>query len=224
MSFFIPSFSLPLLLEIVKSQGYSFHSNIISRNILDELIQESKSLSFKSENRKDYPINQGKSNEVQQIHSRSYHLLNDPQIPVASKACHLLQQEILNLDSELQDWIPTEIGYQEYQANSNNWISPHRDKRSDKFLSLTITLFGSAWIKIYESYSDPPDYKNLYQIDEFLTKSNTIMFLRAPGWKDPKLNKQVIHEVLPPLNNEKRIILNLRCRETKLKQPFDLPI
>jgi hypothetical protein len=36
------------------------------------------------------------------------------------------------------------------------------------------------------------------------------MFLRAPGFGN---GEQIIHEVLPPLNNEERLILNLRMRK-----------
>ena len=117
---------------------------------------------------------------------------------------------------ELQEWLPTEIGYQRYR-NTNDWISPHRDRKSDHLFSVTFTLTGSAWIHIHQPKTDPVDYRYLEKVDSFLSEPGTIFFLRAPGFGS---SEQIMHEVMPPIDAP-RHILNLRMRSTLLAAPKD---
>lgn len=161
-----------------------------------------------------YPINAGSKREVKQLHIRSYHSIGDDIVPVATQLSNKLAQVFRPLDPILSDWIPTEAGYQLYRDN-NDWISPHRDRRNDQLLSATITIKGSAEVKIYDYLEDPDDYTRLKLKDTFLTSAGTLMLLRAPGLGN---GEQVIHEVCPPQNGS-RLILNLRTRPNVLKTP-----
>lgn len=199
------------MLDLIKERGYHF-DQFKSSKIIEELHKECLSLNLEEGDHVNYPINTKAPNQiVKQFHIRSYHALDDEQVPIASMLCHTYSDGFSV--SGLKNWLPNEIGYQVYR-DEKDWISPHRDRLSDQLLSLTLTLSGSAWVKIYESEVDPPDYNQLKQIDQHLTIPGTIMFLSASG-----LGKRVIHEVCPPLNGEPRAILNLRMRSTILKPP-----
>ena len=147
---------------------------------------------------------------------RAYYPVGHELVPIATQVTELLVGEVTkrNLYPELRDWHPTEAGYQRYRDNQD-WISPHRDRRNDKLLSATITISGSALMRMYEPIDAPDDYKNLRQTDEFMTSTGTLMLLRAPGFGN---GEQIIHEVFPPQEGS-RLILNLRMRPTILKTP-----
>ncbi len=199
------------LINIIQDKGYHF-DKFSSSNVVEALRKECLSLNLEEGDHVNYPINKKTPNQtVQQLHVRSYHEIDSPKVPIASMLCYVLSDGFSVYG--LKDWLPNEIGYQVYR-DEKDWISPHRDRGSDQLLSVTLTLSGSAWVKIYESEVEPPDYNRLIQTDEYLTTAGTIMFLSASG-----LGKRVIHEVCPPLNNEPRAILNLRMRPTILKSP-----
>lgn len=204
------------ILTIVEAQGYLFVADFFDSKTCLELEQEAETLNLQFADHVANPLNAGTPQEVQQRHERAYRAVDHIDVPVSSKLCYSLAAQVTsNLKfPTLVDWLPTEIGYQRYR-NSTDWISPHRDRKSDRLLSITCTLKGSAWMKIYKSEVDPPDYSKLVQIDEFLTQPGTAMFLRAPGFGS---GQQVIHEVMPPLTGD-RLILNLRMRPTILKAP-----
>lgn len=198
------------ILSIVEEKGYLFVEDFYDPGTILRLKMEINSLPLEAGNHVDYPINKGQINEVQQYHHR-YYCQKDEGAPVASQLCHGLS---IGFHFDLPGWMLNEIGYQRYYA-PNDWISPHRDRASDKLLSVTVTISGSAWINIYESKTDPPDYSKLTKIDSYLTKPGTFMFLRAPGLGS---GKQIIHEVMSPITPT-RDILNLRMRPTILKDP-----
>ncbi len=205
------------ILEQIREKGYCFCSNLIAPECLENLKQEVETLEFKPGNRNQVPLNQGTTYQVWQSHARAYFYLDQPEVPTANKLCHSLGewiQDYSEIYSELKSWKPTEIGYQIYR-NQQDHITPHRDRWSDQLLSVTLTLKGTAQIKIYEPQTDPPDYSKIDLIDSFEASSGTVMFLRAPGFGS---GKQVIHEVMPP-KEIPRWILNLRMREKLLKPP-----
>jgi hypothetical protein len=212
---FNSNFDLFEVLKTTKQKGYCFVSDALNIDLCEKLKQEALSLDLEFGDHRNFPINSQKQNQVRQTHNRSYHFLEDEKTPIANQLCFDLAFLILKFDSELKNWLLNEIGYQQYFQERNDWISPHRDRKSDELLSLTITMFGSAWVKIYEPQTNPINYQYLSLIDEFLTSSGTLMFLRAPGFGS---GQQIIHEVCSPITEE-RLILNLRQRKTVLPGP-----
>ncbi len=203
------SYQLNLNTEFIKNEvvnkGYLF---LDLEWQFEELLQECLSLNLLEGDHVEYPLNTKIPNQiVKQRHLRSYHLIDDPQIPKASEFCKYLSY-IFKIDS----WLLNEIGYQVYR-DERDWISPHRDRKTDQLLSLTITLSGSAEIKIYQSSVEPPDYQQLNLIDQHLTRPGTLMFLRAAGF-----GERIIHEVCSPIISPRKI-LNLRMRKDILKKP-----
>lgn len=209
-------------LEIIKNNGYLFVNDFFTERTLELFQYEINSLPLEAGDHVNYPINKGQTNEVKQFHHRYYCNTGEDQVPVATNICNRLSDLVKPFKSSFRDstgrpisnWLMSEVGYQRYYA-PNDWISPHKDRKSDLFLSVTITISGSAWINIYDSEVDPPDYKKLIKIDSHLTLPGTVLFLRAPGFGS---GKQVIHEVMPPITKT-RDIVNLRMRPTILKDP-----
>ncbi len=205
------------ILRKTHDQGYLFVPDALDEEVRTMIEDEVARLSFAFGDHVKHPINKGTPQEVRQWHERSYHLLDDPAVPVGTKLCQALADQVAAAShgfGELSGWIPNEIGYQRYH-HPHDWISPHRDRRSDQLLSVTYTVNGSAWMHVYTSEVDPPDYTKLTRRDSFLTRPGTAMFLRAPGFGS---GKQVIHEVRPPLEGS-RLIVNLRMRPTLLPSP-----
>ena len=207
------------ILNEIKEKGYLFIDDFFSKTVIDGLQKEINSLTLEAEDWRSKPINYQKPNEVYQYHQRFYDF-SGPKYPEATFISTYLKQLFRN---ELPEWFMNEIGYRRY-ASPHDWISPHADRLSDKILSVTITISGSAWVNIYDYIKNPvplkPEektYKNIKKVDAHLTKSGTVMFLRAPGLVENA--RRVIHEVMPPIS-EKRDILNLRMRDTVLKQPM----
>ena len=195
--------------------GYAFITEAINPYFCNLMEQEINKLQLEEGDHVNYPINAGSWREVRQLHERAYFHIWDKQIPVATEVTELLTEEVRKMNyPELQGWHPNEAGYQRYR-NKHDWISPHRDRRNDQLLSATITISGSAPVRIYEPVADPNDYKNLRQTDEFITSPGTLMLLRAPGFGN---GEQIIHEVLPP-QIDSRLILNLRMRPDILRKP-----
>lgn len=197
-----------------RETGYYFIDDAVTLELLQALEVEAQQLKFEEGDHIAYPINQGAPTEVQQFHERIYLPLDNSKTPTSNQLCHHLSNEIQSCYPELKTWLLNEIGFQRYR-NTKDWISPHRDRKSDQFLSLTITIKGSAWINIYRALTDPPDYSRLQLKTRFLVERGTAMFLRAPGFGN---GQQIIHEVGPPLFGE-RLIVNLRMRPTILKSP-----
>ena len=217
MNVFNGTIDVRAVLERTREVGYAFVADAVSPEARAALLEEIESLPLELGDHERHPINKGAANEVRQMHERCYHRLDHPDVPFGSRLCRALAAEVAALGNpELAGWQLDEIGYQRYRGLSD-WISPHRDRRSDRLLSLTFTIAGSAWMRIYESETDSPDYARLRQVDEFLTEPGTVMFLRAPGFGS---GRQVIHEVLPPILAP-RLILNLRMRPTVLKPPAE---
>ncbi len=208
---------LTTILTHTRDRGYLFVPGALDATACARLEGEIARLALVFGDHVAHPINPGTPQEVRQWHERAYYPIDHPEVPVGTSLCHGLAKHVascLPAFPELAGWLPTEIGYQRYRA-PNDWISPHRDRRSDQLLSVTYTVKGSAWVKVYVSEVEPPDYRRLTQIDEHLTLPGTAMFLRAPGFGS---GVQVIHEVLPPLQGE-RLILNLRMRKSILPAP-----
>lgn len=219
MKIFTEHLDVPSILEQVKRDGYAFVKNGLHEESRQALEQEILQLPLEEGDHLHHPINKGKPNEVRQLHERAYYLLDDPAAPIATQACKNLAQEMSTYTKEypeLSGWLPNEIGYQRYRSHAD-WISPHRDRKSDQFFSVTFTLTGSAWINLYHPTTREVDYRHLEKIDSFLSEPGTIFFLRAPGFGS---NEQIIHEVMPPINAP-RHILNLRMRSTLLAAPKD---
>lgn len=199
---------IKFILSKVIEQGYYFSNEFLNQETLFFLEKEIDSLPLERGDHINFPINKGKPNEVKQFHERGYYSLDDIHVPIASKLCYDLSKNF-----NIENWLPNEIGYQQY--TENDWISPHRDRKTDKLFSVTITIIGSCIINLYNPKKEYDDYSNLEKFNSIITKPGTIMFLRAPGLGN---GKQIIHEVMPP-TTKKRKILNLRMRDTILKQP-----
>lgn len=209
----VKNLDLGSIISQVRDVGYHFIDGFLTGELRTSLEEETKKLTFEVGNHVDYPINAGAKNEVRQLHERAYLLLRDTATPTTNALCYALASSV-NHHSELSGWLPNELGYQRYR-DSKDWISPHRDRRSDRLFSVTFTITGSAVVNIYTSTKDPPDYRHLTLVNSWLTKPGTAMFLRAPGLG---CGDQTIHEVCPPINGE-RLILNLRMRPSILRQP-----
>lgn len=210
------TFVRDILLTHVHERGYAF-LNISPPSVLEELEREMDSLPLETGDHVTYPINAGTPREVRQLHARAYRMLDDASVPFASIVCRALGElfgAAPNPFPELIGWMPNEIGYQLYR-DGGGWISPHRDRSTDRLLSVTFTISGSAPVRIHKPETNPPDYRRLRQIDEFITVPGTAFFLRAPGFGS---GEQEIHEVLPPIGGPRKI-LNLRSRPTLLPAP-----
>ncbi len=217
MKVFANHLNLPIILNRVREQGYAFASCGLTEEARSALLHEELLLPLEEGDHINHPINKGKANEVHQLHERAYYFLNDAAVPVATQTCKNLQQEInvfVPQYPELSGWIPNEIGYQRYR-DAHDWISPHRDRKSDQLLSVTFTLSGLAYINIYHPTTPQINYRYLEKIDTFLSEPGTMFFLRAPGFGS---NEQIIHEVMPPIIAP-RHILNLRMRPSLLASP-----
>lgn len=218
MNIFSSDFDLEKCLSDVRDNGYYF-ANCASKELIQDLTSEVKGLPFEYGDHINYPINEKKKYQVTQSHERYYKMFGDITVPKANLLCKKLKQEIAkhsNKFSELENWQPIEIGYQKYR-DSRDFISPHRDRWSDKKLSVTITMAGCAKVIIYKPLTDPVDYAHIESVYEFETVPGTMLFLRAGGFGN---GNQVIHEVKPPTSSP-RYILNLRTRETLLKAPSE---
>lgn len=219
MRVFQDTFDLRTVLERTRAAGYAFVGSAITEELRNALAEELCRLPLEAGDHERHPINLGAPNQVRQMHERAYRPLGHEDVPTGSALCRALSElaaPLLPDYAELIGWMPSEIGYQQYR-DARDWISPHRDRISDKKLSITFTIFGSAWIRIHASETDPPRYDRLRETDAFLAEPGTAFFLRAPGLGD---GVQVIHEVDPPLIAP-RGILNLRMRDTTLKPPAE---
>lgn len=201
--------------------GYAFVENAIGSAALGALSAEADSLQLEEGDHIAQPIYEGTKKQITQHHERAYHPIGDPEVPVATRITRVLAVRVKQLRfryPELRNWMATEAGYQLYKDDPEReyHISRHRDRRNDKLLSATITVTGSAMVRMFETTGDPDDYSdaNVVQTDEFRTSPGSIMFLRAPGLTT---GEQTIHEVERPDGN--RLILNLRMRDDILPQP-----
>lgn len=215
ISIFTQPLPLQEILSNIHQNGYCFLPNAIHEDLCSILERELFSLELMEGDHINYPINAGTKREVKQLHIRAYHPIGEGKVPVATQISCELAEIFRPLDPVLSEWIPTEAGYQLYRGDKD-WISPHRDRRNDRLLSATITIKGSAEVKIYDYLDDPDDYTRLQVRDTFLTSAGTLMLLRAPGLGN---GEQVIHEVCPPQYGKNRLILNLRSRFNVLKSP-----
>jgi len=206
-------------IEQARKFGYYFGPNALTKEICGALEAEINTLPLEVGDHINQPINPGKPNEVRQQHERAYFAYGDTATPVANGLIRGLTLLVRSMEEfpELREWQPTEIGYQRYR-HSDDWIGPHRDRASDKLLSVTLTITGSAPVRIFKPLGQPNDYSHIQQTQEFLTTPGSIMLLRANGFGT---GEQVIHQVLPP-SSTSRSILNLRMRPTILKQPGQL--
>jgi hypothetical protein len=205
--------------------GYAFDAKAIEKFAQDVLKRETRWLTFARGVYHAKPIQENAATTVTQIHERAYLPIGDPRIPIATWASRALAHHVEMYGQcsriwgfDVSQWAPTEAGYQRYDWPDGH-ISPHRDRRSDQLLGATLTLEGSAMVKIHQPKDDPNDYSNLELINEFETRPGSLMLLRAPGGGN---GKQVIHEVLPPKKG-RRLVLNLRMRPDVLKAPSEEP-
>ncbi|PIN73196.1 hypothetical protein COV20_03115 [Candidatus Woesearchaeota archaeon CG10_big_fil_rev_8_21_14_0_10_45_16] len=215
------SFNLEYALNKTKQEGYFFTEQGVTEEFRRELETEIDSLYLEEGDHIKRPINRGKPWEVRQFHERFYCEAKDDLVPTATRLIlHLAQevQRLYPLFPELTRWEMTEVGYQLYREGSG-FISPHRDRKNDKMLSVTITIKGTNEVIMYETMHDPNDYRsnNLRDIFRFTTIPGSLMFLRAPGFGN---GKQVIHSVSPPAGGDRKI-LNLRMRPDVLKSPAE---
>jgi hypothetical protein len=210
-------FSVEAAVQHAAQRGYFFAQEAIRPDICIAMEEEVGRLILEEGDHVNKPINVGTSREVRQLHERAYLPIDHPDVPVATAVTDSLAQSMRNVSyvyPELIEWRATEAGYQRYRTTSD-WISPHRDRRNDQLLAITITINGSALVRIHEPIDDPDDYKNLRVVDEFRTTPGSVMLLRAYGLGG---GEQVIHEVMPP-EEDSRLILNLRMRPDVLKNP-----
>lgn len=217
MRLFKPSFDLRKALELTRDRGYAFVANALEDDVCQGMQNEINRLPLEVGDHVTYPIGEHAKNEVRQLHARAYRMIDDPEVPYGSQICRRLFEAVQDAQifpDELRDWLLNEIGYQRYRSSSD-WISPHRDRKSDDLLSVTLTISGFAWVHMYKPETDPPDYKRLQRVDSFLTGPGTVMCLRAPGFGS---GLQEIHEVMPPEEGV-RDILNLRKRRILLPRP-----
>lgn len=215
MRAFRQGFKLSDAIDLTRERGYAFFAGAADPALLAALKEELERLPLEFGDHERYPINKGAPNEVRQRHERCYRPLGHADVPAATALCRALAALAAG-HRELDGWLPDEIGYQRYRG-ADDRISPHRDRASDRLFSLTFTIAGSAWVRIHEPETEPPDYARLRLVDSFLTAPGTVMCLRAPGFGG---GEQVIHEVLPPVAAP-REILNLRMRPTVLKPPAE---
>lgn len=217
MSVFTRGFDLTQAIRAVKRDGFYLQRMALDRDTVSILTEEMDGLELEVGDHVRKPLQPGTPREVRQRHARGYFNIDDPEVPVASRVCRDLRNEVVSLEGEypeLDNWLLSEIGYQHYMGPTH-WISPHRDRRSDNLLSVTVTLQGYAWMNFYRANTDPPNYKNLTRIKSVFTGPGTVMMLRAPGLGS---GEQVIHEVMPPIKGGRKIV-NLRMRRKKLLQP-----
>lgn len=212
---FRPSFDFESAIEKTRTEGYFFAEDVLDDELRLALEKEIDSLPLESGDHVSRPINADKPNEVRQQHERLYLPVGDGLIPAANFAICALSSCVKDraVQDYLRDWRLNEVGYQRYR-HSKDFIGPHRDRSSDRFLSVTITINGTAPVRIFEPKGDYWDYSNLLQTDEFNTSPGSLMLLRAPGLGS---GEQVVHQVLPPI--ESRAILNLRDRPSILENP-----
>lgn len=212
-------FNLDWAIRQATVNGYYFANNGINETARLMLTEEASQLNLELGDHITKPINAGTKREVRQLHERFYSPLWDTRVPVAKAVTESVAENVAkmtDIDPQLAHWLPNEVGYQRYRS-TDDWISPHRDRRNDQILAFTITIEGSAKVLIYEPIDDPDDYSNLKIIDEFQTQPGSIMFLKAPGLGN---GEQVIHEVRPPEEGS-RLILNLRMRPDILPSPSE---
>jgi hypothetical protein len=216
MTGFKDSFDFEAAIMQTKETGYFFAEDAITKETRTAFEAEIDSLPLEVGDHVTRPINAGKQNEVRQQHQRLYIEHGNAMAPVANMVIAGLAQAVNAMKQfpELRDWKLTEIGYQRYR-HGNDFIGAHRDRATDKILSITYTITGSAPVRIFETLGNYWDYTNLKQVDEFVTTPGSVMLLRAPGLGN---GEQVVHQVLPPLSDS-RSILNLRMRPTILEQP-----
>jgi hypothetical protein len=212
VNFFASGYDFRAAVQRTVERGFDFVDGAISEEGLTALEQEGLSLPLEVGDHITYPIQPGTKREVRQLHARSYHLIASGEVPVAHALTEYLTQQAA-FHPTLVGWASTEAGYQFYRGPTD-FISPHRDRMTDRLLSATVTIRGKAWVRILEPINDPNDYTNLRVVHEHLTSDGTLMLLRAPGLGN---GNQVIHEVKSPLDT--RLILNLRCRPNVLPQP-----
>jgi hypothetical protein len=212
---FNPLFDVGKAVDTTKQEGYYFLENALAEETRMALEREIDALPLEVGDHVSHPINQGKQNEVKQQHERLYVAVGDIQTPTANLVVQSITNTIKGLIGfpELNAWQLNEIGYQRYR-HSKDFIGPHRDRASDRFLSITLTINGKAPVKVFETTGDYWDYSQLKQTDEFVTSPGSIMMLRAPGLGN---SEQIVHQVLPPESS--RAILNLRDRPTVLEAP-----
>jgi hypothetical protein len=213
LTFFTPQFDFAAALNQTKESGYLFVPDALTASFLRDLETEALRLPLEVGDHVARPIWLGSKREVRQRHARAYVPVGDPTVPVATAFCHHLAA-LGAPHPELAEWTPTEVGYQLYRGPTD-FISPHRDRRNDRLLSVTLTIRGSAVVRILAPNGDPDDYGDLRVEDDFSTEAGTVMFLRAQGLGS---GKQVVHEVLPP-GFDGRLILNLRARPDVLPPP-----
>jgi hypothetical protein len=212
-----PAFDLEAAVRQAAELGYYFGAGAITEDTLLAFQNEVDSLPLEVGDHNVQPINAGKKHQVKQLHARFYTDLWDERVIVARAVTEAVADRIAkmtHIDPALANWLPNEVGYQKYR-DSHDYISPHRDRRNDQILALTITISGSNIIRTHEPLGDPNDYSNLRQTDEFRTSPGSVMFLRAPSLGS---GEQVIHSVLPPETGS-RLILNLRMRPDILPPP-----
>lgn len=195
-----------------KEQGYGLARRVLSPKARTMLILEAASLELDLHDRSEQPINSGTDQEISLKYEQYYRGLGDPTILEASSVARELHKRAMMLRFRkgykgLHGWLPNSIGYQRYGDDSHH-ISPHRDAASDQLLRATITLQGSASVRIHEALGNPDEYTNTQVIDELEAQPGDIMFLRAPGLGD---GGRVVHEALPPKDGT-RLILDLSMK------------
>ncbi len=210
---FKQEFDFTKAIEQTKEVGYFFGSDVLSESINELMKDEGFSLELEEGDCVNHPIWPGSKREVRQLHARSYKPRGDFTVPIASSVSEQLSLYVKSIE-DLKLWMPSEMGYQVYRSSSD-FISPHRDRKSDQMLSITFTLCGSAPVRVLKPLGHPNDYTNLAVVEEFVTRPGSIMMLRAPGLGN---GEQHIHEVLPPIECP-RLIINLRMRPDVLPRP-----
>lgn len=194
-------------IEQAAERGFSFVPGAVSQDVLDEILAETETLSFETD---EQVFRAGSANRVEQHLEKCNVSVLDERIPTVKLVAEGLAQQarFRRHYAALRNWMPNEAGFQLYKEGHH--ITAHRDSAKDLFLGATVTLRGSAVVKMYRTIDNPIDYRpnNLQQLDTHTTQPGDIMFLRANGLAN---GVQVPHEVLPPIADE-RLTLNLRMR------------
>lgn len=203
------SFDIEASVARTTREGYCFVPRSLTTEACRALEAEAAGLELKPSDQEVF--NEGTAHQITQSHERSYLPIGHDSIPVANFVASALTRRVrglIRVCPELADWQPTEAGYQRYRAGEGH-ISPHRDSEGDELLGVTITVSGSAAVKIYDDPpGDPDDYTDLQLSDEFHTRRGSALLLRGKGLGD---GGRTIHEILPPAHGS-RTVLNLRMR------------
>lgn len=212
-------------LPSVVERGYAFVDDALTESATLMLAGELRALPLEQENADGMVVyGRGTKHEVRQMHSRSYTLVAPTRYDLphamgwslSTELWCVLSSELSRLCLHGDRWFLNELGYQRYEPGAG-FISAHRDRRSDRILSVTATLSGEADVSILAPGPDDSYIQGVRVLDVHACRAGSLMLLRAPGLG---CGKQMLHSVgTPRVAMGPREILNLRMRDDVLPQP-----